>query len=119
MYLRFFANYLDIGQQRWPDTRMARSSLGQRPSMITMLLRGTRKQSRIFTLDLVSRVVAGDPPEPLGLLLSTDMTMVTAAPLLMMTLRIIELRLGRERAPIEDQMMTVQMMSRRLRRRHL
>jgi len=44
---------------------------------------------------------------------------MVAVPLLMkMTLRIIELSIGRGRAPIESQMMmTVMMMSRRLRRR--
>ena len=98
-------------------------SLDPRPSMIIMPLRSTRKQSRIFTLVLVIKGAVGGPLEQLEVLHSTERVVMAATPLLMMTtLRITELRTGRERAPIESQMKTVQMMRRRRlkrRRRHL
>ena len=90
--------------------------------MITVLLRSTRKQSRIFTPLLVIKRAVGGPLEQLGVLHITERVVMAATPLLMMTtLRITELRTGRERAPTESQMITVQMMRRRLsrRRRHL
>ena len=93
-------------------------SHGLRPKMITMLLRSTRKQSRIFIPLLVIKVVVGGQLEQLGVLHSTErVEMVTAAPLLMMMrLRIIELSTGRERAMTEAQILIAQMMSKRLRR---
>ena len=98
---------------------MARSSLVPRPSMTPeLLLRDTRRQDRRCILGSVRRRAAGDLLELLEVLHSTERVVMTAAPLLMMkTLRIIELRTGRERAPTENQMITVQMMRRRLRRR--
>ena len=69
---------MDSGQQAWQDTKMARLSLGPRPSTTTVFLRGTRR-SRIFTPILVSRRAAGDPLEPLGVLHSTERVVVTAA----------------------------------------
>ena len=86
---------------------MARSSLGPRPGMTTMFLRGTRKRSRTFTLASVSRRAAGGPLEPLGVLHSIERVVVIAAPLLMMTLMIIGLSQGRERAQTEGQMVIV------------
>ena len=100
---------------------MAGSSIGLRLSTIDLFLRNTRRQDRTCIPSLVSRsrLVAGDPLELLGVLHSIERVVVVAVPLLMMmTLRIIELSIGRGRAPIESQMMmTVLMMSRRLRRR--
>ena len=72
--------------------------------MITMLLRSTRKQSRIFIPLLVIKVVVGDQLEQLGVLHSTKRVVMVAAPLLMMMmrLRITELSIGTERAPTES-----------------
>ena len=98
---------------------MARSSLVPRPSMTPeLLLRDTRRQDRRCILGSVRRRAAGDLLELLEVLHSTERVVMVAAPLLlMMTLRITELRTGRERAPTESQMIIVQMMRRRLRRR--
>jgi len=102
---------------------MARSSLVPRPSMTPeLLLRDTRRQDRRCILGSVRRRAAGDLLELLEVLHSTERVVMAVAPfLMMMTLRITELRTGRERAPTESQMITVQMMRRRLsrRRRHL
>ena len=88
---------------------MARSSLGPRQSMVTVLLRNTRKQSKIFIPLLVIKVAAGDLLKQLGVIHNIErVAMVIAAPLLMMmTLRITELSIRRERAPIKSQMMTI------------
>jgi hypothetical protein len=88
--------------------------------MITVPLRGIRRQSRTHLIGLVSRsrAAAGKPSRATRGAHSTKRVVVTAAPLLMMmTLRIIELSTGRERALTESQMMIVLMMRRRLRRR--
>ena len=102
---------------------MARSSLVPRPSMTPeLLLRDTRRQDKRCILGSVRRRAAGDLLELLEVLHSTERVVMAVAPfLMMMTLRITELRTGRERAPTESQMITVQMMRRRLsrRRRHL
>ena len=97
---------------------MARLSLGPTQSTTTVLLRSTKRQGRTCNPDPSSRRLAvGDPLELLGVLHSIERVVVIVVPLLMMTLRILELSTGRERAPTESQMMTVQMMKRRLRRR--
>ena len=91
---------------------MARSSLVPRPSTITVLLRGTRRQSRTFTLALVNRRAVGDPLVQLGVLHSTETVVMIVVPLLMMIQMILELSLGRGRALIEGQVMIAQMMMR-------
>jgi hypothetical protein len=100
---------------------MAGLSLGPRLSTTNLLFRGTRRQSRTCILDSVSRsrAAVGDPQELLEVLHSIERVVMVAAPLLMMMrLRITELSIGRGRAPAESQiMMTVLMMSSRLRRR--
>ena len=90
---------------------MASSSLGPRLSMIGLRLRNTRRQGRTCIPDSVgrSRAAAGDPLELLGVLHSTGrVVIVIAAPyLMMMRLKIIELSIGKGRAPTETQMLAV------------
>ena len=78
------------------------------------LWRNTRRQGKTCIPNSVSRsrVVAGDPLEPLGALHSTErVVMVLAAPLLVMKLRITDLSTGKGRAltesQIESQMMVI------------
>ena len=78
-------------------------------------MRDTRRQDKRCILGSVRRRAVGDLLEVLH---STERVVMAVAPfLMMMTLRITELRTGRERASTESQMITVQMMRRRLRRR--